>query len=274
MSEAIFRLKDVSYSYLDKFPALDEVNLSIRQGEQIAVLGANGSGKSTLLKLLNGLIFPTSGMIKAFGQILAEETLDGGNEEFAQYFRKKIGFLFQDPDVQLFCPTVFDEIAFGPLQLDIPTEEVSKRVEDVMEMLEIEDLKDRAPYTLSGGEKKKVAIASILSVNPDILLLDEPTSELDPRTQRWLVELLLELRNAGKTIIIATHDLDVVKEIANRIVVLDEGHKIAADGEAERILEDRDLLMEVNLIHEHLHKHDGTAHLHAHAHFSDHKHEH
>ncbi len=271
---SLFELKNVNYLYLNKIPALNDINLSIEQGEQIAILGANGCGKSTLLKLLDGLIFPSSGVIKAFGKILTENILDGDGGDFPQFFRKKVGLIFQNSEAQLFCPTVLDEIKFGPLQLDIPKEDTLQRVNDVMEMLKIENLKDRAPYTLSGGEKKKVAIASVLSVNPDVLLLDEPTNGLDPRTQRWLVELLLELRRTGKTIIIATHDLGIVEEISDRAVVFSEDHRIVANGETKAIMNDTALLMRMNLIHEHSHRHKEILHEHRHTHSLEHNHEH
>jgi cobalt/nickel transport system ATP-binding protein len=269
----LFELKNVNYLYLNRIPALNDINLSIEQGEQVAILGANGSGKSTLLKLLNGLIFPSSGVVKAFDKILTENILDGGGGDFPQFFRRKVGLIFQNSEAQLFCPTVMDEIKFGPLQLDIPKEDINQRVNDVIEMLNIEALKDRAPYMLSGGEKKKVAIASVLSINPDVLLLDEPTNGLDPRTQRWLVELLLELRRTGKTIIIATHDLGIVEEVSERAVVFSEDHKIVANGDARAILNDTELLMKVNLIHEHYHRHEGISHKHKHAHSLEHDHE-
>jgi cobalt/nickel transport system ATP-binding protein len=270
----LFELKNVNYLYLNKIPALNDINLTIEPGEQLAILGANGSGKSTLLKLLDGLIFPSSGIVKAFDKTLTENILDSDGGDFPQFFRKKVGLIFQNSEAQLFCPTVMDEIKFGPLQLDIPKKDIDQRVHDVMEMLQIENLKDRAPYTLSGGEKKKVAIASVLSINPDVLLLDEPTNGLDPRTQRWLVELLLELRKTGKTIIIATHDLGVVEEISERSVVFDEGHHIVANDKTRSILDDTSLLMRVNLIHEHSHRHSENFHKHRHVHTSEHDHDH
>ena len=270
----IFELKNVNYVYLNSILALKDINLNIEHGEQMVMLGANGSGKSTLLKLLDGLTFPSSGVIKAFDKILTEDILESDSGDFSQFFRKKVGLVFQNSEAQLFCPTVMDEIAFGPLQLDIPKEEVHQRVNDVIEMLNIENLKDRAPYTLSEGEKKKVAIASVLSINPDVLLLDEPTSGLDPRTQRWFVELLLELRKTGKTVIIATHYLDIVEEISERAVVLNEEHRIVADGETRAILSDTALLADGNLIHEHSHRHEETFHKHRHSHFLEHDHEH
>jgi cobalt/nickel transport system ATP-binding protein len=244
-------------------------------GEQIAIMGANGSGKSTLLSVLNALIYPTSGELYAFGNAVKEEvftSLDGN--EFGRYFRKKVGFLFQNADVQLFSSTVFDEIAFGPLQLGLPKEEVTKRTEEVMAMMDISTLTDRAPHTLSGGEKKKVCIASILSVNPDVLLLDEPTAGLDPRTQLWLIELLQDLAQAGKTIITATHDLDIIEQISTRAIVFGEDHTIKADSHCTKVMNDLDLLLSANLIHRHMHRHGRLMHEHLHRHEGEHYHEH
>jgi cobalt/nickel transport system ATP-binding protein len=260
---SLFELTHVGYSYANQIEALRDITLSVDLGEQVSIMGANGCGKSTLLKILGGLIFPTAGEIHAFDQLLTAKLLtsvDGG--KFAQMFRKRIGILFQNSDVQLFCPTVFDEIAFGPIQLDLPTEEVAQRVEEIMGMLEIEELRNRSPYTLSGGEKKRVAIASVLSVNPDVLLLDEPTSALDPRTQSWFEDLLHTLGKNGKTIILATHDLDIVDAISQRVIVMGEDHQIAASGEKDVILEDHELLLRVNLIHEHYHQHGEVWHKH------------
>lgn len=264
----IFELEDVSYSYLKKYPALVDVNLEIERGESVAILGANGSGKSTLLHILDALIFPSSGTIKAFGRVLSEEILNGGME-----FRKKVGLLFQNPDVQLFSPTVYDEIAFGPLQLENQGE-VASTVDRVMKMLEIVPLKERMPHTLSGGEKKKVAIASVLSIDPEVLLLDEPTDGLDPRTQLWFMELIAEFRKMGKTVVTATHDLNFARAVTGRAVVVSEDHRILADGDGEKILSNRELLLKANLIHEHLHMHRDVVHSHSHAHLAEHEHEH
>lgn len=275
MNEAIFDLRNVSYSYLGKIDALREISLSISPGEQVCIMGANGSGKSTLLAIIDGLVFPTSGEYYAFGQPVSEETFDSiKDNEFRYYFRKKVGFVFQNSDVQLFSPTVFEEIAFGPLQLDLPREEVVSRVEDVMDMMDISKLRDRAPHTLSGGEKKKVCIASVLATNPDVLLLDEPTAGLDPRTQLWLIELLQELGCAGKTIITATHDLDIIEQISNRAVVIGEDHRVKVDRGTKEVLNDIELLLAANLIHKHMHRHGATVHQHLHAHQEGHSHRH
>ena len=272
MDQNIFEVKDVDYSCLGKFPALSGVNLEIRAREQISVLGANGSGKSSLLHVLNGLVFPQRGEIRFLGRPLTEDILR--NQEFNSLFRRTVGLVFQNSDIQLFSPTVRDEIAFGPIQLGLSKDEIEERVNDLLEMLSIESLSDRPPYQLSGGEKKKVAIASSLAINPDVLLLDEPTSGLDPKTQSWLVDLLEELHRAGKTIVTATHDLGIVERISQRTIVLGEDHRIAAMGRTSEILDDTALLLSVNLIHEHLHCHDGTVHVHEHGHFSEHDHMH
>jgi cobalt/nickel transport system ATP-binding protein len=272
MDQKIFEVKDVNYSCLGKFPALCGVNLEIRARERISVLGANGSGKSSLLHMLNGLVFPQKGEVRFLGRPLSEDVLR--NQEFNSFFRRTVGLVFQNSDIQLFSPTVRDEIAFGPIQLGLSKEEIEERVNDLLEMLNIQNLSDRPPYQLSGGEKKKVAIASSLAVNPEVLLLDEPTSGLDPKTQSWLVDLLEELHRAGKTIVTSTHDLGIVERISDRTLVLGEDHTIAAAGNTSEILDDTPLLLSVNLIHDHLHCHGGIVHVHEHGHFSEHEHMH
>lgn len=273
--KTIFDLRNVSYSYVGKIDALKDVSLKIGLGEHVSIIGSNGSGKSTLLAILNGLIYPTAGDFYAFGNQITEEVFDSiKDNEFRTYFRTKVGFVFQNSDVQLFSPTVFQEIAFGPLQLNIPPEEVTTRVENVLEMMQITKLRDRSPHTLSGGEKKKVCIASVLVNNPDVLLLDEPSAGLDPRTQLWLVELLQELGAAGKTIITATHDLEIIDQISKRAIVMGEDHTVKKDGPTTKVLDDMALLLSVNIVHEHMHFHGKTVHEHIHAHIDGHEHEH
>jgi cobalt/nickel transport system ATP-binding protein len=249
MRNPIFELSAVSFRYHTSIPAIDRISLSIRAGESLAILGANGSGKSTLLHMLDGLIFPSSGTITAFGEVLTEEKLE--TDMFRHFFRSRVGFVFQNPDIQLFCPKVYDEIAFGPLQLGLPEGEVVKRVDDVLDMLGISSLKDRTPNQLSGGEKKRVAIASVLSLNPQVLLLDEPTSSLDLRTRHWLIGLIGELRKAGKTIITTTHDISLVKQISSRVIVLGEDHTMIADDTPPEVIANHELLHRANIIHEH-----------------------
>ncbi|HEY8201892.1 MAG TPA: ABC transporter ATP-binding protein [Actinomycetota bacterium] len=263
----MLEVADVSYAYLERFPALDRVSLSVMRAEKVALLGANGSGKSTLLKVLDGLLFPDSGTFRAFGAEVTEENLE--DEQFSEGFRSRVGFVFQSSDAQVFSPSVREEIAFGPLNMGLTRREVEARVDDTLHMLDIGSLADRAPYQLSGGEKKRVALASVLAMNPEVLLFDEPTAALDPRTQQWLLELIAELNRAGKTIVVATHDLDALEVLADRCAVFSEDHRIVAEGPPEEILGDQDLLLSVNLIHEHSHFHQGIG-THTHAHGMDH----
>ena len=245
--EALFEVDDACYAYLGRYIALDGVTLRVDRGERVALLGANGCGKSTLLKLLDGLLFAESGTFSAFGELVTEDRLE--DEQFNAGFRARVGFVFQNSDAQVFSSSVREEIAFGPLNLGLPLDEVDRRVDDTLAMLDIRELAERAPYQLSGGQKKRVAIASVLVMNPEVLLFDEPTAALDPRTQQWLLELIDELHRAGKTIVVATHDLEHLDLLADRCVVFGEDHRIAADGPTGRILADRSLLRAVNLVH-------------------------
>ena len=268
--EDIIRIENVSFSYYDKIPALCEVGLNIAEGEKFAIIGSNGSGKSTLLKVMNGLLYPHCGNVFFQGEGVSEASLQ--HKAFMGLFRSSVGYIFQDSDVHLFCPSVLDELMFGPLQLGLSDDEAHERVKSVMEMLEISHLQDRSSYMLSGGEKKRVAIGSILTMNPSVLLLDEPMSGLDPRTRSFLIELMILLNNAGKTLIIATHDLSLVSELQCRVAVLSEDHRVEKIGTADEILQDEDLLLKVNLIHEHMHYHGNQAHIHTHSHYLIHRH--
>jgi cobalt/nickel transport system ATP-binding protein len=268
-AEDLLVLEDVKYSYLGRFPALDGVSLSVKRGEKVALLGANGCGKSTLLKVLDGLVFPDSGTFTAFGELVTEDKLE--DQQMNEGFRSRVGFIFQNSDAQVFSPTVREEIAFGPLNMAMTRDQVAARVDDMLAMLDIADLADRAPYQLSGGQKKRVAIASVLVMNPDVLLFDEPTAALDPRSQQWLMELIVELNEAGKTIVLATHDLGTLDLLADRCLMFSEEHRIVAEGAPGEILARRDLLLGVNLIHEHTHIHEGESHDHDHDHLSGHQ---
>jgi cobalt/nickel transport system ATP-binding protein len=228
----------------------------------VALLGANGCGKSTLLKVLDGLVYPDSGTFTAFGELVTEDKLE--DQQMNEGFRSRVGFIFQNSDAQVFSPTVREEIAFGPLNMAMSRDQVAARVDDTLAMLDIADLADRAPYQLSGGQKKRVAIASVLVMNPEVLLFDEPTAALDPRSQQWLMELIVELNQAGKTIVLATHDLGTLDLLADRCVVFSEDHRNVAEGTPGEILANRDLLLGVNLIHEHTHLHEGESHDHEH----------
>jgi cobalt/nickel transport system ATP-binding protein len=239
--------RDLTYRYLGKFDALSGVSLTVWGGEKVALLGANGCGKSTLLKVLDGLVFPDSGTYTAFGEPVTEDALE--DEQMNMGFRSRVGFVFQNSDSQVFSPTVREELAFGPLQLGLDRAEAAHRVGDVLCLLDIEDLADRAPFQLSGGQKKRVAIGSVLVMNPEVLLFDEPTAALDPRTSEWLTALIEDLAAAGKTIVLATHDLGNLDRLSDRCVVLGEDHTVFAEGATEEILEDRPMLLRANLIH-------------------------
>ena len=264
MKDLVFDLKDVYFSYLGKFPALCGIDLEIRQGDKISVIGANGTGKSTLLAMLDGLIFPDKGTIKAFGKDLSEKALN--NEEFSKFFRGKVGFVFQNPEVQLFCPTVREDIIFGPLQLGVPHDEIKKRLSKITQALDISGLLDRSPHQLSIGEKRKIAIASTLAVEPDVLILDEPTAGLDPLTSRHIVDIILQANTEGKTIVTATHDLHIVEEISDIVYVFDRNKKIARCGSPAEVLADQDFLHQNNLVHIHSHRHKDKIHVHPHLH--------
>lgn len=265
------RLEGIHYSYYDQISALSEIDLEVVDGDNLAVIGANGSGKSTLLQVMGGLRYPSKGRFLFRETEVSEKSLR--DNRTLKLFRKSVGYVFQDSDVQLFCPTVLDELLYGPLQLDIDEKEALDRAFEVMHMLNIEPLKNRPSYMLSGGEKKKVAIGSVLTMNPEVLLLDEPTNGLDPKTQCFLMELMLALNDAGKTLVVATHDLSLVGELQARIAVLSEEHHVEKIGEVNEILGDQDLLLRVNLVHEHIHRHGAMAHRHIHSHYLFHRHE-
>lgn len=269
----LFSANEVGFAYAGSRCCLSDISFSIAPGERVALLGANGSGKSTLLHLLDGLYFPTSGTITAFGQMLSEDVVE--RPPFGPLFRKEVGFLFQNSDAQLFCATVEEELAFGPLQLGgLSASDIRQRIGDTLALLEISHLRERPPYTLSAGEKKQVALASLLVVSPSVLLLDEPTAGLDPRSQSVLLEILEDLHDAGITLVTATHDLALMPHLADRALVLSEDHRLVADAPAEAILADMELLLDVNLIHAHSHRHGEITHRHPHEHIVGHEHRH
>ena len=242
----VFELRDVAYAYDCGVTALKEVSLSVSAGARVALLGANGSGKSTLLRILDGLYFPQAGTVTAFGAPLTEESLR--DDALACAFRRRVGLVFQNPDVQLFSMSVFDELAFGPLQLGWPKEEIRRRVAETLETFGIAHLKDRPPHRLSGGEKKRVALASVFVLDPEVMLLDEPTAGLDPTSEGQMLDILAGWKAGARTVVTATHDLATVEEIAEHCVVLCQG-RVAAEGPVAAILRDKELLMETGLTH-------------------------
>lgn len=221
----LFSLDNVCFAY-EGHIALRYITLDVARGETIVLQGSNGCGKSTLLKLLNGLVYAEEGTYRFDGDVINEKSLK--DNIFSKKFHQRVGFIFQNSDVQLFCSNVEEEISFGPRQMGLSEEEVKQRTDDVIELLGIEDLRERAPYHLSGGEKRKVAIACILSMNPEALVLDEPLAGLDRKTQEWLVGFLLQLKETGKTLIVSTHNDELAHTLADRLVVIGDDHAIAS----------------------------------------------
>src|SRR5450755_234841 len=250
MTEA-FEVRDVFYRY-NQVAALNSLSMHVKRGERVALLGANGSGKSTLLRLLAGLSFPDRGEISFLGERLTERRLQ--DEEFFFSFRRRAGLVFQNADVQLFSPSVFDELAFGPLQLRWPSAKIRERVQEVLEAMDIAHLQDRAPHRLSGGEKKRVALASVMVLDPEVLLLDEPSGALDPSSQARIIDFLVSCGNGAKTVITSTHDMDTLEDIADRCYVFANGC-VAGEGTPVEILHDVELLERAKLIRPHAHIH-------------------
>ncbi|MBL4935960.1 ABC transporter ATP-binding protein [Clostridium sp. YIM B02515] len=240
----MIQLNNLSFSYKE-ISALSNINLTIHKGESIALIGANGSGKSTLLKLINGIVFPSGGSYMFDGKEITEDSLE--ESKFSKIFHKRIGFVFQNSESQLFNSNVYEEIAFGPKQMGLEEEEIEIRVSDCLKLLDIEALRNRTPYNLSGGEKKRVAIASVLALNPEVLILDEPMNGLDPRTKRFIRELMLKLNASGKTLICSTHDFEYVDGVFKRAIVFSKDHTIIRDGLYNEIIQDEKFLIENNI---------------------------
>ncbi len=230
MSHHLVETENLTYVYPDTSCGIRDISFRITHGESVAVVGANGAGKSTLLQHLNGYLIPVAGKVRIGDYPLTRENLMAA--------RRSVGMVFQDPDDQLFMPTVFDDVAFGPLNLGLPADEVEKRVGDALKRVGAGHLSGRASYRLSGGEKRSVAIASVLAMSPDILVMDEPSSNLDPMARQRLIELLLSFEH---TKIIATHDLDLALDVCERTIILHNG-QITADGPTINIFQNDELL--------------------------------
>lgn len=235
MSHHLVELNNLRHAYPDGTVALDGVTFTITHGESVGIIGANGAGKSTLLLHLNGYLSPTAGEVRIGHTLLTRETLPE--------IRRTVGMVFQDPDDQLFMPTVFDDVAFGPFNMGLSRPEVEERVTAALARVEAGHLRDKPPYHLSGGEKKRVAIATVLSMEPSILVMDEPTNGLDPHARRQLMKLMREFHH---TKIFTSHDLDMVMELCDRVIVLGRG-KVRADGPPATIFADERLLEECRL---------------------------
>lgn len=235
MSHHIIELQGVHYSYPDGTRALNGISFRIVHGESVGIVGANGAGKSTLLLQINGTLLPTQGSVSIGETILSKKT--------AKEIRKKIGFVFQDPDDQIFMPTVFEDVAFGPLHLGWTLENVEQSAIKALEQVNCLHLKDRPPHRLSLGQRRSISIASVISMDPDILIMDEPSSNLDPRSRRQLIQLLKKFDHSK---MLASHDLDMVMQLCDRTIILNEG-TVVADGKTLELFSNEKLLEENGL---------------------------
>jgi cobalt/nickel transport system ATP-binding protein len=240
----MIELESVSYRYPESEPALKEVSFAVAEKEKVVLLGANGSGKTTLLRILNGLIFPHQGSYRYGSDPVTEGRLK--DRSWSRRFRREVVLLFQHPEAMLFNPTVYDEIAYGLRQLG--ADDLDSRVRHWAARLGVEPHLKRPPFQLSGGEKQKVCLAALLALEPRVLLLDEPTANLDPRSTGWLVDFLQDL---SVTSLATTHNLSLAGELGDRVLVLSEGHELIFDGQVEELLGDQEKLLAANLVHSH-----------------------
>lgn len=240
MEQIHLETKNLSYTYHDGTQALKNVNIKIRKGEKIAIMGPNGAGKSTLFSHFNGLNEPTSGHVEIDGEKIIFE-----RDELIKV-RQKVGIVFQDPNDQLFAPTVKEDVAFGPMNLGLEYSEVEKRIKESLEMVGMSGFEEKTPHHLSGGQQKRVAIAGIIAMRPDIMILDEPTAGLDPEGVDKVLDILNNLNNEGISIVISSHDIEMVNQFADKIFVLHDG-EIIAEGDKHQIFSDKELLKKAHL---------------------------
>ncbi len=262
MNKAIVT-KHLTYTYPDGIIGIYDINLDIDTGEILTIIGSNGTGKSTLLSALMGII-NFKGEVKIFDIPLIKPNL--------KKIRSKMNLVFQNPEDQLFSPSVWEDVTFGPINLGWDDNKVRNQSLQALEKVRMRNFVDRIPHHLSFGEKKRVALATILAMNPDILLLDEPTSGLDPRSAAELIDILYGLNKDGKTLVVATHDLHTADELASRVIVLNETKTVVATGSSKEILNNHELLLANNLVHRHIHRHHNEEHVHEHTHFQHEKH--
>ncbi len=260
------KLQDASYAYGDRKPVIDNLTLSIAKGESVALLGANGCGKTSILRIFSGLESLQQGHFFFDGQEVTKEWLSDIRNR--RIYHQKVGFVFQNTGDQLFCPSVYEEIAFGLRQKGLPEEEIRQRVSDMVDLLGIANLVDEVPYYCSGGQQKRIVIAAVLAMNPEVILMDEPMAALDPKMQSLLLHIFKELKRAGKTIIIATHDLRLVNKMVDRVCLFSEEHRLVADASVIEVLGQVELLQSVNLVdaqyHLHVHRVNGEEIVHIH----------
>lgn len=255
----MIKTENMSHAYNGDEYVLKNLSFEIQEGEKVVLLGTNGSGKTTLLKILNGLIFPVSGRCYYKSSELSKSSLK--NKDFQAMFRKEVVLLFQNPESMIFNPTVYDEIAFSLRQLQ--SDGIDEKVRRWADVAGVSRYLNRPPFQLSSGEKQKVCLASLLVLEPKLLLMDEPTAKLDPRSTGWLVDFLQDL---DVTTLVTTHNLTLAAELGDRTMVLSEQHELIYDGPLDKLLKDREKLIEANLLHVHRHTHDGIEHRHFHAH--------
>ncbi|MCL5877208.1 MAG: ATP-binding cassette domain-containing protein [Candidatus Bathyarchaeota archaeon] len=237
----LFRVENLVHQYSDGTLALNDVSLSFERGERIALLGTNGSGKTTLLNHFNGILKPTSGKI-----YFADKPIEYSGKALLE-LRRRVGFVFQDPNDQLFAPTVKQDVAFGPLNLGQPPEQVKKVVDEALETVGMLEFKEKPPHFLSLGQKKRVALAGVLAMEPEVIIMDEPTSNLDPRATSDILHLLLRLNKEKQiTLLLATHDVDMVPLFANKLYILSKG-KLVSEGAPKDLFSDAELIRRVNL---------------------------
>lgn len=232
--------ENLSFTYPDGTQALKNINIKIEKGEKVAIIGPNGAGKSTLFSHFNGLTEPTSGCVKIEGKPISFE-----KDELLKV-RQKVGIVFQDPNDQLFAPTVKEDIAFGPMNLGLSYDEVEKRVEDALKMVGMENYEDKTPHHLSGGQQKRIAIAGIIAMKPELMILDEPTAGLDPDGVEKVLNIMNQLNEEGMTLIISSHDIDMISKYADKIFVLYNG-EIIESGNKNKIFSDMKLLKKAHL---------------------------
>ena len=294
MPRAMIEVDDVYFTYPDGHKVLKGLSFGIQQGEKVALIGPNGAGKSTLMSQLNGVQLPSAGRVVIDGMEVTKDNL--------KEIRRRVGIVFQDPDDQLFCPTVYDDVAFGPLNLGLPQDQIASRVREALSVVGLEGFDERSSFHLSFGERKRLALATVLSYQPEILVFDEPSTNMDPLNRRNLINWL---KLTDKTILLCTHDLDIALEVCDRCLLLVDG-RIKAEGPVNKILYDRKLLEENRLemplalmthellhdilaeqemdeehrhiigkfLHAHRHAHGTDAHIHVHLHAHEHMHEH
>lgn len=238
MEQILLQAENLCYSYGQGKQVLKDINITVKKGEKIVILGSNGAGKSTCFLNLNGVYRPDSGKILYRGKEIGKKDL---NE-----LRKNVGIVFQDADNQIIASTVFAEVSFGPMNLKLPREEVKKRVEDALEYMNLGSMRDRPPHYLSGGEKKRVSIADIIAMESEVVIFDEPTASLDPVNVEMLEGVLDKMNEMGKTLLISTHDVDFAYRFADRAVIF-SGGRIIADGPVREVFEDDEVLNQANL---------------------------